>query len=132
MKKIMTYGTYDMLHSGHVNLLKRAKRMGDYLIVGLSTDQFNSQKQKKSYFSYEDRKLILESIKFVDKVVPEISWDQKVKDIEAYNIDIFVMGDDWKGQFDFLKDFCEVVYLPRTVGISTTKIKEELKLGGIK
>ncbi len=102
--------------------------MGDYLIVGLSTDEFNEfKKHKEAYNSYEHRKYILEAIKYVDEVIPENDWDQKVKDVQKYDIDTFVMGDDWQGQFDFLKDYCEVVYLPRTSGISTTKIKEDLK-----
>ena len=126
MKKIMTYGTFDLLHWGHVRLLERAKELGDYLIVGLSTDEFNAQKHKEAYHPYEKRKYILESIKYVDEVIPENNWDQKISDIQKYDIDLFVMGDDWEGQFDFLKEYCEVVYLPRTEGISTTQIKTEL------
>lgn len=126
MKKIITYGTFDLLHWGHINLLKRARDLGDYLIVALSTDEFNSLKDKKAYHRYEDRKLILEAIRYVDKVIPENSWDQKVEDIKKYDIDIFVMGDDWKGKFDFLNEYCEVIYLPRSIGISTTKIKKDL------
>ncbi|RYL90301.1 glycerol-3-phosphate cytidylyltransferase [Sporolactobacillus sp. THM19-2] len=126
MKKILTYGTFDLLHYGHINLLKRAKELGDYLIVGLSTDEFNAQKHKEAYHSFEHRKLILEAIRYVDLVIPESNWGQKVDDVKKYDVDIFVMGDDWKGKFDFLKDYCQVVYLPRTVGISTTKIKRDL------
>jgi len=126
MKKVITYGTFDLLHTGHINLLRRAKALGDYLIVALSTDEFNKGKGKKAYYTYEQRKAILEAIRYVDKVIPEYSWEQKIEDIKKYDIDIFVMGDDWKGKFDFLKDYCEVVYLPRTVGISTTKIKQDL------
>lgn len=126
MKKVITYGTFDLLHTGHINLLRRAKALGDYLIVALSTDEFNEGKGKKAYYTYEQRKAILEAIRYVDKVIPEYSWEQKIEDIKKYDIDIFVMGDDWKGKFDFLKDYCEVVYLPRTVGISTTKIKQDL------
>ncbi|MGG3677323.1 glycerol-3-phosphate cytidylyltransferase [Heyndrickxia faecalis] len=126
MKKVITYGTFDLLHWGHINLLKRARALGDYLIVGLSSDEFNEIKNKKSYHSYENRKLILEAIRYVDQVIPEHSWEQKLDDIKKYNVDVFVMGDDWKGKFDFLKDYCEVVYLPRTVGISTSKIKKDL------
>ncbi len=128
MKKVLTYGTFDLLHWGHINLLKRAKDLGDYLVVALSTDEFNAIKSKKAYHSYENRKLILESIRFVDEVIPENNWEQKVQDIKDHNIDIFVMGDDWKGKFDELKEYCEVIYLPRTVGISTTQIKQDLLL----
>ncbi len=126
MKKVITYGTYDLLHVGHINLLRRAKEMGDYLIVGLSTDEFNAGKHKEAYHSYEDRKLILEAVKYVDEVIPETCWEQKIDDVVNNKVDIFVMGDDWKGKFDFLKDYCEVIYLPRTAGISTTKIKTDL------
>ena len=127
MKTVITYGTYDLLHYGHVNLLRRAKERGDYLIVALSTDEFNSEKKgKKTYYSYEQRKLMLEAIRYVDKVIPEENWEQKISDIKQYQVDTFVMGDDWKGKFDFLKDYCEVVYLPRTEGISSTQIKKDL------
>ncbi|MBQ5979522.1 MAG: glycerol-3-phosphate cytidylyltransferase [Bacteroidales bacterium] len=128
MKRVITYGTYDMLHYGHINLLRRAKALGDYLIVVLSTDEFNwNEKQKKCYFPYEIRKAMLEAIRYVDLVVPETCWEQKRTDIHTYNVDTFVMGDDWEGKFDFLKEEgCEVVYLPRTEGISTTKIKQDL------
>ena len=129
MKKVITYGTYDLLHVGHINLLRRAKELGDYLIVVLSSDEFNAKKKKKAYHSYEDRKIILEAIKYVDEVLPEYTWEQKIDDVVNNNVDIFVMGDDWKGKFDFLKDYCEVVYLPRTEGISTSKIKQDLGLG---
>ena len=127
MKRVITYGTFDLLHYGHINLLRRAKELGDYLVVVLSTDEFNwNEKQKKCYFSYEDRKKMLEAIRYVDLVVPEENWDKKRSDVQKYNIDTFVMGDDWKGKFDFLKDLCEVVYLPRTPDISTTQIKKDL------
>ena len=127
MKKVITYGTFDLLHYGHIQLLKRAKEKGDYLIVALSTDDFNwNSKQKKCYFSYEQRKLLLESIRYVDLVIPEENWEQKITDVKEYKIDTFVMGDDWQGKFDFLKDYCEVVYLPRTPEISTTQIKTDL------
>lgn len=126
MRKVLTYGTFDLLHYGHINLLRRAKKLGDYLIVGLSTDEFNAIKHKEAYHSYENRKLILEAIRYVDKVIPEKDWNQKISDVQHNDVDVFVMGDDWKGKFDFLKDYCEVVYLPRTVGISTTKIKHDL------
>lgn len=128
MKKIITYGTFDLLHYGHVRLLKRAKELGDYLIVGVSTDEFNElKKHKQSYNDYAERKYILEAIKYVDEVIPEEDWDQKIKDIQKFDIDTFVMGDDWKNEFDFLKKYCNVVYLSRTPGISTSKIKEDLK-----
>jgi len=126
MKKVITYGTFDLLHVGHINLLRRAKALGDYLVVALSSDEFNAIKNKKAYYPYEDRKIILESIRYVDEVIPEYSWEQKIDDVIKHKIDIFVMGDDWKGKFDFLKDYCEVIYLPRTEGISTTKIKQDL------
>ena len=128
MKRVITYGTFDLLHFGHINLLRRAKALGDYLIVALSTDEFNwAQKQKKSYFSYEKRKELLEAIRYVDLVIPEEGWDQKRTDMHEYHIDTFVMGDDWEGKFDFLKDEgVEVVYLPRTPEISTTRIKTDL------
>ena len=126
MKKVITYGTYDLLHVGHINLLRRAKEMGDYLLVVLSTDEFNAIKHKTAYHSYADRKMILEAIRYVDEVIPENCWEQKVDDVVNNNIDVFVMGNDWEGQFDFLKEYCEVVYLPRTDGISTTKIKNDL------
>ena len=127
MKKVITYGTFDLFHVGHVNILRRARELGDYLVVALSSDEFNAIKNKKAYHSYEDRKTILESIRYVDEVIPEFTWEQKIKDVQEHNIDVFVMGDDWEGKFDFLKEYCEVVYLPRTEGISTTKIKQDLK-----
>ena len=127
MKRVITYGTFDLLHYGLINLLRRAKALGDYLIVALSTDEFNwREKQKKSYFSYDERKAMLEAIRYVDLVIPEENWGQKKTDVEKYHVDVFVIGDDWTGQFDFLRDQCEVVYLPRTPEISTTKIKTEL------
>lgn len=127
MKRVMTYGTFDLLHYGHINILKKSKNLGDYLIVGLSSDEFNEIKGKKSVMSYEERKEILDNIKYVDKVIKESNWEQKIEDIIKYNIDIFVIGDDWEGKFDYLKEYCEVVYLPRTKSISTTLIKEILK-----
>ncbi|HFK1684685.1 TPA: glycerol-3-phosphate cytidylyltransferase [Bacillus tropicus] len=128
MKKVITYGTFDLLHWGHINLLKRAKSLGDHLTVAVSSDEFNAMKNKTAYHSFEHRKMIIEAIRYVDEVIPECSWDQKKKDVVNKDIDVFVMGDDWNGEFDYLKDHCKVVYLPRTVGISTTKIKKELIL----
>lgn len=128
MKKVITYGTFDLLHYGHVRLLKRARELGDYLIVGLSTDEFNAfEKHKEAYNTYAERKFILDAIRYVDEVIPEKSWDQKAADVQKYGIDTFVMGNDWQGKFDFLKPYCKVVYLSRTPGISTTKIKEDLR-----
>lgn len=129
MRRVITYGTFDLLHYGHINLLRRAKQYGDYLIVALSTDDFNwNQKRKKCYFSFDKRKALLEAIRYVDLVIPEESWDQKVTDVREYHIDTFVMGDDWKGEFDFLQDEgVDVVYLPRTPEVSTTQIKRDLK-----
>ena len=128
LKKVITYGTFDLLHYGHINLLRRAKELGDYLIVALSTDVFNwSEKKKKSYFTYEQRKQLLEAIRYVDEIVPEESWEQKRSDVHKYSIDVFTIGDDWAGEFDFLKEEgVEVVYLARTPEISTTQIKEDL------
>lgn len=128
MKKIITYGTFDLLHYGHINLLRRAKELGDYLIVALSTDEFNlNEKNKQCYFSYEQRKKLLEAIRYVDLVIPEENWEQKISDIKEFRVDTFVIGDDWEGKFDYLKEHCEVVYLSRTPEISTTQIKNELK-----
>lgn len=128
MKRILTYGTYDLLHYGHIRLLERASKLGDYLIVALSTDEFNQIKGKKSYYSYELRKQMLEAVRYVDLVIPENNWEQKKLDVLTYNIDTVVMGSDWKGDehFENLMDYCDVVYLERTEGISTTKIKVDL------
>ena len=127
MKKVITYGTYDLLHYGHINLLRRAKELGDYLIVALSTDEFNwNSKQKKGYLTYDIRKQSLEAIRYGDLVILVNCWEQKIEDVKEFKVDTFVMGDDWTGKFDFLKDYCEVVYLPRTPEISTTKIKQDL------
>ena len=129
MKRVITYGTYDVLHYGHINLLKRARALGDYLIVCLSSDEFNQIKNKQSYYTYEQRKTILEACRYVDLVIPEYNWDQKITDVQKYQADIFVMGDDWKGKFDFLKDYCEVIFLPRTPAVSRTQTHEFLKKG---
>lgn len=130
MKRILTYGTFDLLHYGHIRILKRAKELGDYLVVALSTDEFNATKGKKAYHSYETRKKMLEAIRYVDLVIPENNWEQKVQDIKDYKIDVVVMGDDWAGsdKFDYLKDYCQVVFLERTPGVSTTMIKNDLQL----
>jgi glycerol-3-phosphate cytidylyltransferase len=128
MKRIITYGTFDLLHYGHINLLRRAKELGDYLIVALSTDRFNEQeKSKKTYFEYGKRKKLLEAIRYVDLVIPEKSWDQKIYDIKKYMVNIFTIGDDWKGKFDLLEKYCKVVYIERTPEISTSIIKNDLR-----
>lgn len=126
MKKVITYGTFDLIHRGHISILKRAKELGDYLIVGISSDEFNKLKNKESYYTFEERRIIVESIKYVDEVIPEHTWEQKITDIKNNNIDVFVIGNDWEGKFDFLEKYCEVVYLSRTEGISTSQIKIDL------
>jgi glycerol-3-phosphate cytidylyltransferase len=128
MKRVLTYGTFDLLHHGHIRLLQRAKALGDYLVVAVSTDEFNAGKGKKAYHDYALRKEVLESIRYVDLVIPESTWDQKIDDVKRYAIDVVVMGDDWAGsdRFDYLKDYCELVFLPRTEGVSTTDIKGDL------
>ncbi len=129
MRRVITYGTFDLLHYGHINLLRRAKAYGDYLIVVVSSDEFNiKEKNKECYFSYEIRKQLVEAVRYVDLVIPEESWDQKISDIKEYHVDTLVIGDDWKGKFDYLKEYCEVVYLPRTPEVSTSQIKNDLKL----
>ena len=131
MKRVLTYGTFDLLHYGHIRLLERAKKLGDYLIVALSTDEFNEIKGKKAYHDYKTRKKMLEALRYVDLVIPEKKWEQKVQDVKDYKVDIVVMGSDWSGsdKFDYLKEHCELIYLDRTEGISTTKIKKDLNLG---
>ena len=131
LRRVLTYGTYDLLHYGHVRLLRRAAALGDYLVVGLSTDEFNAAKGKESFYSYEVRKEMLESVRYVDLVIPERNWGQKADDIRNYGIDVVVMGSDWAGdvRFECLKEHCEVVYLDRTEGISTTDVKNELSAG---
>lgn len=126
MKTVLTYGTFDLLHVGHVRMLKRAKALGAHLIVGLSTDEFNATKHKSSFLPYEQRKEILESIRYVDSVIAETCWEQKVSDVQKYKVDIFVIGDDWAGEFDFLKEYCDVIYLPRTLDISSSSLKGQL------
>ena len=130
MKRVLTYGTFDLLHYGHIRLLQRAKALGDYLIVALSTDEFNEIKGKKAYHNYETRKKMLEAIRYVDLVIPEESWEQKADDVKDYHVDVVVMGSDWadSDRFEYLKELCELVYLDRTEGISTTKIKKDLGL----
>ena len=128
MKKVITYGTFDLFHIGHLNLLKRAKALGDYLIVAVSSDDFNlREKGKVGQIKDVDRMEIVKAIRYVDEVILEENWEQKKLDVQKYDVDVFVMGDDWEGKFDFLKEYCEVVYLPRTEGISSTMIKSELK-----
>ncbi|WP_150538232.1 glycerol-3-phosphate cytidylyltransferase [Actinobacillus vicugnae] len=126
MKKVLTYGTFDLLHHGHIRLLERARALGDHLTVAISTDQFNLGKGKVCAYTYEEREHILKAIRYVDEVIPETQWEQKIEDVKKHEIDVFVMGDDWAGKFDFLADYCEVVYLPRTPDISTTQIKKML------
>lgn len=127
MKRVITYGTFDLLHYGHIDLLRRAKALGDYLIAALSTDEFNwSEKKKRCYFTYERRKVLLEAVRYVDLVIPEENWEQKAADVQQYHVDTFVMGDNWTGKFDFLKNLCEVVYLPGTPKISSTQIKTDV------
>ena len=127
MKKVITYGTFDLFHYGHLKILERARKLGDYLIVGVSTDEFNKIKGKKSIYPFNHRAKIVESIRYVDKVIQEENWEQKIDDIKKYDVDIFVMGDDWKGKFDYLSNICKVIYLPRTPNIETTEIKIKCK-----
>lgn len=124
--KIITYGTFDMFHIGHLRLLERLSKMADEVIVAVSTDEFNELKGKKTLIPYEQRAEIVEAICYVDKVIPESSWEQKIDDVQKYGIDIFAIGEDWRGKFDFLKEYCEVVYLERTKNISTTELKKSL------
>jgi glycerol-3-phosphate dehydrogenase (NAD(P)+) len=120
---VLTYGTFDLLHFGHLEILRRTRELGDRVIVGLSTDEFNQVKGKKCIMSFQKRKHLLEILSYVDLVIPENNWEQKTEDVKNYDVDIFVMGDDWMGKFDFLEEYCQVRYLPRTKGISTTKLK---------
>jgi len=126
-KTVITYGTFDLFHIGHLKLLQRIKNLGDRLIVAVSTDEFNTLKGKKTIIPYEQRAEIVSNIKCVDLVIPENNWEQKIEDIKKYNVDIFTMGNDLEGEFDFLKEHCEVVYLDRTEGISSTQLKQTLK-----
>lgn len=132
LRRVLTYGTFDLLHFGHIRLLQRAAELGDYLVVALSTDEFNAGKGKKSFYDYETRREMLEAIRYVDLVIPESSWEQKVDDIRDYHIDTVVMGGDWAGsdRFEYLRDHCNLVFLDRTPGISTTQVKKNLLVGG--
>lgn len=127
MTTVLSYGTFDLFHIGHLNLIERLADLGDRLVIGISTDEFNAGKGKSSVVSYEDRARIVGSIKGVDLVIPEQTWEQKISDVKEHDVDLFVMGDDWEGKFDHLKEYCEVLYLPRTAGISSTGIKEMLR-----
>ena len=131
LRRVLTYGTFDLLHFGHIRLLRRAAQLGDYLVVALSTDEFNAGKGKKSFYDYATRKEMLEAIRYVDLVIPEDTWEQKIADVKQYGIDVVVMGGDWAGRdrFEYLKEYCDVVYLDRTPGISTTQVKQHLKTG---
>lgn len=127
MRKVITYGTFDLLHRGHINLLRRARELGDHLVVGLSSDEFNDEKGKDAFYPFDERLAVLEAVRYVDEIIREDSWDQKRRDIVEHGIDVFVMGDDWAGHFDDLGDLCEVVYLTRTEGISTTQLKADFR-----
>lgn len=131
LRRVLTYGTFDLLHYGHIRLLRRAAQLGDYLIVALSSDEFNAGKGKKCFYPYEVRREMLEAIRYVDLVIPEESWEQKLSDVQNYDIDVVVMGSDWAGseRFEYLRDHCELVYLDRTPGISTTQVKQHLRTG---
>jgi glycerol-3-phosphate cytidylyltransferase len=134
MKTVITYGTFDIFHVGHLRMLERLSKLGDRLIVGVSTDEFNEKKNKVSLLSFEDRAEVVRAVRYVDLVIPEESWEQKEEDIRKFSVDVFGIGDDWAGKFDHLKEYCEIVYLPRTFGISSTKVKQitgELSLAHI-
>ncbi|WP_017430763.1 adenylyltransferase/cytidyltransferase family protein [Vreelandella jeotgali] len=129
MTRVLTYGTFDVLHAGHIHLLQRARALGDHLTVGLSTDAFNQQKHKEALLPFEQRHTVLSAIRHVDAVIAEHHWEQKIRDIRDHAIDIFVMGDDWQGEFDCLRPHCDVVYLPRTPAISSTSLRTHLTQG---
>lgn len=126
MTTVITYGTFDLFHIGHLNVLERLRALGDRLVVAVSTDEFNAEKGKNACFSFEERRRIVAGLRCVDLVIPENNWDQKVSDVKAHNVDIFGMGDDWVGKFDFLKPHCQVIYLPRTPAVSSTSIKLDI------
>ncbi len=125
-KRAITYGTFDMFHIGHLELLKRMKTLATEVVVAVSTDEFNEVKGKKTIIPYDQRSQIIDALVYVDKVIPENSWNQKINDVQNHDIDLFVMGDDWEGKFDFLKTHCDILYLPRTGGISSSKLKTSL------
>lgn len=128
MRTVITYGTFDLLHIGHLNLLKRARELGERLVVGVSTDEFNELKGKATLMPFEHRAEMVRGIRYVDEVIPEVNWEQKADDIRKHNADVFVMGSDWEGKFDFLKNICEVVYLPRTANISSSELKNAVRV----
>ncbi|CAI3796279.1 glycerol-3-phosphate cytidylyltransferase [Rheinheimera sp. MM224] len=128
MKTVLTYGTFDLFHIGHLNLLKRARELGDKLIVAVSTDEFNATKGKTTLMPFEHRMELVRSVRFVDEVIAESNWDQKISDVQQHKVDVFVMGSDWQGKFDFLKPYCEVVYLPRTDNVSSTDLKKAIQV----
>jgi glycerol-3-phosphate cytidylyltransferase len=127
MRRVLTYGTFDTLHYGHIRLLRRARALGDFLIVAVSTDEFNEVKGKQARFSWEQRREDLMALRDVDLIIPETDWEQKTRDVIDHKVDVFTMGDDWTGKFDFLKPHCEVRYLPRTPDISSTMIRKKLE-----
>ena len=128
MKTVLTYGTFDLFHIGHLNILKRARELGDKLIVAVSTDEFNATKGKTTLMPFEHRVELVRSVRYVDEVIAEHQWDQKIADVQQHQVDIFVMGSDWQGKFDFLKPYCEVVYLPRTDNFSSTDLKKAIQV----
>jgi glycerol-3-phosphate cytidylyltransferase len=128
MKTVLTYGTFDLFHIGHLNLLKRARELGDKLIVAVSTDEFNATKGKTTLMPFEHRVELVRSVRFVDEVIAESNWEQKIADVQQHKVDVFVMGSDWQGKFDFLKPHCEVVYLPRTDNVSSTDLKKAIQV----
>lgn len=128
MKIVLTYGTFDLFHIGHLNLLKRARELGDKLIVAVSTDEFNATKGKTTLMPFEHRVELVRSVRYVDEVIAEHQWDQKIADVQQHKVDVFVMGSDWQGKFDFLKPYCEVVYLPRTDNVSSTDLKKAIQV----